>query len=84
MGRGYDEIGKEYSIPKNAKSKQEYSSIANTGERNNKAKLTIDDVLKIRKRYDDGENWTLIHKDYTFVKLNTIKRVCKRETWKSI
>ena len=84
LGRGYDEVGKEYFIPKNIRNRKEYSSIANAGERNNKAKLTSNDVLRIRERYNNGESWISIHKDYNFVKLNTIKRVCKRETWKTI
>lgn len=84
LGRGYPEVGKEYLIPTNEKSRQEYSSIANSGERNNKAKLTVDAVLKIRERYDSGEKYQEIAKDYPEVTKNTIRRVCFRETWKNI
>ena len=51
---------------------------------NNKAKLTKNDVILIRERFDSGEIYSEIHKDYSFVKLITIKRVCNRETWKNI
>lgn len=84
LGRGYDQIGVEYLIPTNSISKQIYSSIANSGENNNKAKLTKNDVILIRERFDSGETYSEIHKDYSFVKLITIKRVCNRETWKNI
>ena len=84
LGRGYDQIGVEYFIPTNSISKQIYSSIANSGENNNKAKLTKNDVILIRERFDSGETYSEIHKDYSFVKLITIKRVCNRETWKNI
>ena len=84
LGRGYPEIGREYLIETNSISRQEYSSKANSGENNNKAKLTKEDVLMIRSRYDAGESPTDIYKDYNKVTLKSLIRVCKRETWKSI
>ena len=81
LGRTVPHIGKQFIIPAHQISKQEYSSIANRGQNNNKAKLTENDVLSIRKRYDSGESINDIYKDYQFVNKVTIKRVCKRETW---
>lgn len=84
LGNGYPNIGQEYLIPKHSISRQEYSSIANSGERNNKAKLTNDKVKAIRQRYDAGESYQSIAKDYQEVTQNSIRRVCLRETWKNI
>lgn len=84
LGCGYPNIGKEYFIPKNTITRQEYSSIANRGENNNKAKLTEQDVINIRQRYDSGEQPKNIFKDYPFVSEGTVRRVYKRKTWKHI
>lgn len=84
LGIGYPDIGKEYLIPKNSISKREYSSKANSGENNAKAKLKVNDVLEIRKRYDNGETIKEIHKNYCFVSESTIRKICKRETWKTV
>ena len=84
LGRGYPNVGQEYIIPVGAKTRQEYSSIANSGSRNNKAKLNEEMVKDIRKRYDNGESPIDIQKDYSFVNINSIRRVCKRETWKNV
>lgn len=81
LGKSFPHIGKEFIIPTNEISRQEYSSIANRGENNNKAKLTENDVKAIRKRYDNGEKVGSISKDFPFVNKNSIRRVCKRETW---
>lgn len=84
LGLGYPGIGSEFIIETGSISRQEYSSRANSGENNNKAKLTNKDVLDIRFRYDGGEEPSKIHKDYMFITLKSLMRVCKRETWKSI
>ena len=84
LGRGYPGIGTEFLIPVNSKSRQEYSSLANSGSRNNKAKLNENMVKEIRRRYDSGENPMSIQKDFSFVNINSIRRVCKRETWKNV
>lgn len=84
LGRTAPQIGKEFIIPTGEISRQEYSSIANRGENNNKAKLTEQDVIKIRQRYDAGESVASIHQDFSMVNKNSIRRVCKRETWKHI
>lgn len=84
LGKGYCTIGKEYLIKTNSVSRQEYSSKANSGENNNKAKLSKKDVLSIRLRYDNKESPKDIHRDYDMITLKSLIRVCKRETWKSI
>lgn len=82
LGNGYPGVGEEYKVE--VKTRQEYSSIANSGENNNKAKLNKEIVLDIRKRYDGGESPISIQKLYSFVSIESIRRVCKRQTWKSV
>ena len=85
LGRGYPNVGEEYLIKTNSKTRQEYSSIANSGENNNKAKLKKEDVLNIRDLFDNQQKTiTEISKLYPSVNYNTIRRICKRETWKNI
>lgn len=82
LGRKYVNIGKEYFI---SKSSAEISSIVNAGENNSHSKLTKQDVLDIRNRYDNlNQTVVEIAKDYNFVNIQTIRRVCKRETWKNV
>ncbi len=82
LGHGYPGVGEEFIIKAGEKTRQEYSSIANSGENNNKAKLKLEDILDIRHRFDNGEEPKSIHKDYQIVTLKSLIRVCKRETWK--
>lgn len=78
-------VGREYLIPANSISRQEYSSKANSGANNGRAKLTEDDVRAIRQRYDNGETVASIHKtSYSHLGKNTIYRVCKRESWTNV
>lgn len=84
LGRTFSHIGKEFIIPANEISRQEYSSLANSGENNGMAKLNKKKVLKIRELYDNGESVANISKLYPEVNKNSIRRVCKRETWKNI
>lgn len=84
LGRTSPHIGKEFIIPTNEISRQEYSSIANTGENNGMAKLNKEKVLKIRELYDNGETITNISQMYPEVNKISIRRVCKRETWKNV
>ena len=84
LGRTSPHIGKEFIIPTNEISRQEYSSMANTGENNGMAKLNKEKVLKIRELYDNGETITNISQMYPEVNKISIRRVCKRETWKNI
>lgn len=78
----FPEVGAEYKTK--SKTRQEYSSIANSGANNAGAKLTVEDVLEIRKRYDTGESVKEIWQDYQIVKVESIRKVCKRLSWKNI
>ena len=84
LGRGYTNIGKEFFIPTNTISRQEYSSYANSGEKNGRSKITEKDVKNIRKRYANGDRPSDIAKDYPNVKYVTINRICKKLTWKNV
>lgn len=84
LGRGYNNVGKEYIIPPHTISRQVYSSKANSGENNGRAKLTENDIREIRRRYDNNEKIKKISQDFPCVNYNTIRRICKRETWKNI
>lgn len=83
LGRGYPDIGKEYIIPANTKTRQEYSSITNSGLKNGRAKCSKEEIIEIRKRYDQGERICDIKKDYPY-SVNTIFRVAKRLTFKDV
>lgn len=83
-GKTYQEIGKEYLEQTKDKDWNEYSSIINGGTNSHKAKLTKEQVLEIRARYDNGERPFEILRDFPFVSHATISRVCKRETYKNI
>ena len=49
-----------------------------------KSKLGIDDVLEIRKRFDEGEKARKIWLDYKNINYSNIRRCCKRESFKDI
>ena len=57
LGYGYPNIGTEYIIPTNSKTRAEYSSEANQGVKNGRAKCSKEQVLDIRRRYDNGESF---------------------------
>lgn len=84
LGKKYPNIGKEFIIPSNEISRQIYSSLANQGENNGRAKLTENKVRDIRKKYDNGMSISEISKIYSEVNQNSIRRICKRETWKNV
>lgn len=84
LGTVSQNIGKEYLDKMKKFSKKEICGMVNQGELSCKSKLKTDDVLLIRKRYSQGETIKEIQKDYSFVSMNTIRRVCNRETWKHI
>lgn len=84
LGHGYPNIGQEYIIPANSKTRAEYSSEANSGVKNGRAKCTKEQVLDIRKRYDSGESFTAIQKIYNFLSKSTVRRIALRESYSSI
>lgn len=83
LGKGYPDIGKEYIIPPYTKTRQEYSSLANKGLKNGRAKCSREEILEIRKRYDQGERVCDIEKDYPYSR-STISRVAKRMSFKDV
>ena len=84
LGHGYPNIGQEYLIPTNNKSRAEYSSEANSGVKNGRAKCSKEQVLDIRNRYDSGASFTEIQKLYNFLSKSTIRRIALRESYSSI
>lgn len=84
LGRGYNNVGQEYLIPANSISRQEYSHQANKGLNNGRAKCTREQILAIRKRYDEGESFTSIAKDYTNISRSTVRRIAIRESYADV
>lgn len=86
LGRGYPNIGVEYLIPYNPDFNRKYfSSIANSGTGCGRAKFTEEEIKDIRNRYDNlNQTVSEIHKIYSKVSIATIRRICKRETYKNI
>lgn len=84
LGHGYPNIGAEYLIPTNSKTRAEYSSEANQGVKNGRAKCSREQVLDIRKRYNDGESFVDIQKIYNFLSKSTVRRIALKESYSSI
>lgn len=84
LGYGYPEIGKEYIIKTNSKTRQEYSSEANIGTKNGRAKCSEEDVLKIRNLYDNNISISDINKIFSNLSKSTIRRIALRESYKNI
>ena len=86
LGRGYPNIAQEFIIPANTISRQEYSSKANTGLKNGRAKCSVEDILDIRKKYDEGLSIADIYNLYYSNKIskNTVRRIALHETYKDI
>ena len=80
----FTNIGMEYIIPTNSKTRAEYSSEANQGIKNGRAKCSKEQVLDIRKRYDNGESFVNIQKIYNFLSKSTVRRIALRESYSSI
>ena len=72
----FPEIGQEWRTP--SLTRQEYSSRANSGGNNAGAKVTAEDVLEIRKRYDNGESVRKIWEDYQIITIESVRKICKR------
>lgn len=84
LGRGYPEVGQEYLIQAHTKTRRNYSSEANAGIKNGRAKCSIDDVLTIRQLYDSGKSFTEIHKLYPNLSKSSIRRIALKESYKNI
>ena len=84
LGRGYTDVGQEYLIQSNTISRQKYSHLANDGLNNGRAKCTREQILTIRDRYDNGEKFIDIAKDYPHISKSTVRRIAIRESYKSV
>lgn len=49
-----------------------------SGSNNAGAKVTAEDVLEIRKRYDNGESVRKIWEDYQIITVESVRKICKR------
>ena len=56
------------------------NDLTNKGSRNGRSKLTKEDVLEIKKRYQKGETQRSISKDYS-VHFGTISDILKGKSW---
>ena len=84
LGRGYSTVGTEYLIETNTITRQEYSHKANNGLNNGRAKCSKEQILEIRKRYDNGDTIANIAKDFTHIAKSTVRRIALRESYKDI
>ena len=85
LGRGYCDIGKEFIIKTNSISRQEYSSKANIGLRNGRAKVSYEEIIDIRNKFDNEKlKISEIAKQYPQYSVNTIRRIALRESFKDI
>lgn len=84
LGIGYNDIGQEFIIPTNKKSRQEYSHEANNGLRNGRAKASYEDILEIRRRRNNGETFATISKDFPYLSLSTVRRIALKESYKDV
>ena len=84
LGHGYTDVGREYIIETNTKTRQEYSSEANRGLKNGRAKCTEEQIKEIRLRYDNGELIPHIAKDFPHISKSTVRRIALREVYKDV
>ena len=84
LGRGYPNVGTEYLIETNSISRQEYSHKANSGINNGRAKCSKEQIMEIRKRYDEQEPLSSIVKDFSHISKSTVRRIALRESYKDI
>lgn len=84
LGHGYPGVGTEFLIPAGSKSRQEYSSEANSGVKNGRAKCSIEQVVQIRELYNKGTTIAEISKQFQHISKSTIRRIALRETYTNI
>lgn len=80
-GRSFKLIRPEVFTPEN---KHEIMKKSNQGEKNSNAKLTKEEVLKIREFFNQGLSVSEIQIKYPQVSKDTIRDIIKRKTWKYI
>lgn len=64
--------------------KKKHASLARTGERNGRSKLTAEDVLDIRQKHSEGIPNLEIYKMYPQVTPTSIREVINGKTWKNL
>ena len=64
--------------------KKKHSSLGKSGERNSKAKLKEEDVLKIRRLYSEGTSLDALCVMYPQVVRTSIKNIIQGKTWKKL
>lgn len=79
LNKSWQGIMPEIYTKENAEAHRHTKKPSNT----NSAKLTKDQVLKIRQRYDNGERSSVLAKEYNVSQV-TISRIGLRQTWKNI
>lgn len=85
LGRGYPNVGTEYLIPTHSKTRAEYSSEANRGVKNGRAKCTEEDVREIRKLYEEKHlSFADIALLYPNISKSSVRRIAIRESYKDI
>lgn len=80
-GKQYALVMPEVFTPEN---KKKHASLARTGERNGRAKLTSEDVITIRKLHADGATNQQLYELYPQVTHTSIRAVINNETWKNL
>ena len=64
--------------------KKKHATLKNSGSNNGKAKLTVEDVINIRKLHDDGVSNSEIYKLYPQVTSVTIRNIINYKTWNNL
>ena len=64
--------------------RKKHSSYKNQGASNGRAKLTEDDVIKIRQLWDEGITRKELYEMYPQVNPTTIRGVINKKTWKNL
>lgn len=64
--------------------RKKHSSISKAGERNGRAKLTKEDVINIRKLYNEGKTNSELYALYPQVTPTSIRGVINNKTWKNL
>lgn len=83
LGTSYPQVGKELLNKFKGKTRQEYSSEANSGENNGMAKLNNQKVREIRSKFKQGITIRDLAEEYN-VSRNTISAVVHYRSWKNV
>lgn len=80
-GKRYKLIMPEVFTPEN---KKKHSSYKNQGKNNGKAKLSEEDVLTIRKLYNEGTSYSELYKAYPQISKTSVRDIVNGKTWKNL